>query len=160
MSSLYFGDSSSPILPTVKDLNKLTKMEGVTQVTMHFTPQEPKHIDWSKITPHLPRKWGKVGKPFPIPSGALFIVSQDVPYVGKRFTILQYHDLTDKIVGFEPDGNQVSYGTNAQARAEIVKHAARVNAEHGALQNDPLRFYEGNDGEPTDRRQDQAVNDA
>ena len=38
------------------------------------TPLVP--VDWSKITPHLPRAWRKVGKPFPIPGGVLFIVAQ------------------------------------------------------------------------------------
>lgn len=125
--------------------------KGVTHV-----PLNPAPINWSQITPHLPRSWDKVGRPFPIPTGALFIVGQQVPHIGKRFTVLQYHTGTDKILGFEPDERQVSYGTNKDARRAIAHHAERINAERHDVE--PSDEYD--DGEPTDRRQDQAVNGA
>lgn len=157
MTRVYVGEPTGTP-PTMKDLHKLHELKGVTHVTL--TPATPAHVDWSQITPHLPRKWGKIGKPFAIPTGALFVVSQDVPYVGKRFTILQYHTGTDKILGFEPDERQVSYGTNRDAREAIARHAARIIAE--AYEAD-LRIHDTlpddyDDAEPTDRRQDQAVN--
>jgi len=157
MTRVYVGEPTGTP-PTMKDLHKLHELKGVTHVTL--TPATPAHVDWSQITPHLPRKWGKIGKPFAIPTGALFVVSQDVPYVGKRFTILQYHTGTDKILGFEPYGRQVSYGTNKDARRAIEKEAARINAGED-VDPEPERIDLGaihDDAEPTDRRQDQAVN--
>lgn len=113
---------------------------------------EPKRVDWAQITPHVPRQWSKVGRPHPIPTGALFIVAQPTGFGTTLHAILQYHTGTDTVLGFEPDGKrQAQYHSNAAARQAIEQWAQVINA--APAPDDPMvsaAYLGDHDDEPVD----------
>lgn len=82
---------------------------------------------WSQIAPHLPASWTRIGNPYAVAEGFIFVVSMRRPGTTREYRVLGYNVELGEVVIVRNGDSDARFLSGDSARTYMREYAARLN---------------------------------